>query len=176
MLFRVYNAGLCNQLLGLEAGLGIATLFGRTFVPYGGDAAQNGPTSDPRFRRVGPAPGGGRPFEVPPHHAGKVDPVTRAGLLELFDLPAPFERIEDVLARGPLEGLVDLVPPPPDRARRWLADCVWTDDDPDAEPGEDALVAEFVVDPSAQRQGHGSRLLNAVADTLRADGFTRPVD
>ncbi|MFT3877696.1 MAG: GNAT family N-acetyltransferase [Propioniciclava sp.] len=46
-------------------------------------------------------------------------------------------------------------------------------DDEDAHPGEDALVAEFVVDPPAQRQGHGSRLLNAVADTLRADGFTR---
>ena len=45
-------------------------------------------------------------------------------------------------------------------------------DDPDA-VATDGLVAEFVVDPQAQRQGHGSRLLNAVADTLRADGFTR---
>lgn len=45
-------------------------------------------------------------------------------------------------------------------------------DDPDAD-SSDALVAEFVVDPQAQRQGHGSRLLNAVADTLRADGFQR---
>lgn len=45
-------------------------------------------------------------------------------------------------------------------------------DDPDADPS-DALVAEFIVDPQAQRQGHGSRLLNAVADTLRADGFGR---
>ena len=45
-------------------------------------------------------------------------------------------------------------------------------DDPDA-GSTDGLVAEFVVDPQAQRQGHGSRLLNAVADTLRADGFTR---
>ena len=46
-------------------------------------------------------------------------------------------------------------------------------DDEDAHPGRDAMVGEFVVDPPAQRQGHGSRLLNAVADTLRADGFTR---
>ena len=46
-------------------------------------------------------------------------------------------------------------------------------DDPDADPASDALVGEFVVDPQAQRAGHGSRLLNAVADTLRADGFTR---
>lgn len=46
-------------------------------------------------------------------------------------------------------------------------------DDPDAHPGTDALVAEFVIDPQFQRQGHGSRLLNAVADTLRADKFER---
>lgn len=51
--------------------------------------------------------------------------------------------------------------------------AVGPSDDPDATAGEDALVAEFVVDPQAQRRGHGSRLLNAVADTLRADGFTR---
>lgn len=46
-------------------------------------------------------------------------------------------------------------------------------DDEDAHPGDDGLVAEFIIDPPAQRQGHGSRLLNAAADTLRADGFTR---
>jgi GNAT superfamily N-acetyltransferase len=46
-------------------------------------------------------------------------------------------------------------------------------DDPDADPGEDALIAEFVIDPAAQRRGHGSRLLHACADTLAADGFTR---
>lgn len=46
-------------------------------------------------------------------------------------------------------------------------------DDPDAVAGKDGLVAEFVIDPQAQRRGHGSRLLNAVADTLRTDGFVR---
>lgn len=46
-------------------------------------------------------------------------------------------------------------------------------DDPDANTATDALVAEFSVDPQARRSGHGSRLLNAVADTLRADGFER---
>lgn len=45
--------------------------------------------------------------------------------------------------------------------------------DPDAEPGQDALVEEFAVDPTARRRGHGSRLLHACADTLRADGFSR---
>jgi ribosomal protein S18 acetylase RimI-like enzyme len=45
--------------------------------------------------------------------------------------------------------------------------------DPDAEPGQDGQIDEFVIDPPAQRRGHGSRLLNACVDTLRADGFSR---
>ena len=44
--------------------------------------------------------------------------------------------------------------------------------DVDAETGVDGEVDQFWVDPPAQRRGHGSRLLNACADTLRADGFT----
>ena len=44
--------------------------------------------------------------------------------------------------------------------------------DPDAE-SSDGLIAEFVIDPAAQRRGHGSRLLNACIDTMRADGFSR---
>jgi ribosomal protein S18 acetylase RimI-like enzyme len=46
-------------------------------------------------------------------------------------------------------------------------------DDPDADPARDGQVAEFVVDPGHQRAGHGSRLIQACADTLRADRFTR---
>nr|NLI50041.1 GNAT family N-acetyltransferase [Propionibacterium sp.] len=46
-------------------------------------------------------------------------------------------------------------------------------DDPDAVAGRDATIGEFVIDPRAQRQGHGSRLLNAAVDTLRADRFVR---
>ena len=45
--------------------------------------------------------------------------------------------------------------------------------DEDGEPGEDGQIEEFVVDPPAQRRGHGSRLLHACADTLRSDGFLR---
>ena len=45
--------------------------------------------------------------------------------------------------------------------------------DEDGEPGEDGQIEEFVIDPPAQRRGHGSRLLHACADTLRSDGFTR---
>lgn len=45
-------------------------------------------------------------------------------------------------------------------------------EDPDAQPADGEIVA-FHVDPAAFGEGHGSRLLAAVADTLRADGFTR---
>ncbi|OYN93541.1 GNAT family N-acetyltransferase [Enemella evansiae] len=44
-------------------------------------------------------------------------------------------------------------------------------DDPDATQGVDGLVGEFLIDPLARGRGHGSRLLNACVDTLRADGF-----
>lgn len=43
-------------------------------------------------------------------------------------------------------------------------------------PDEDAEVtfgclAEFVVDPTQRGEGHGSRLLQAAVETLRADGY-----
>jgi GNAT superfamily N-acetyltransferase len=37
----------------------------------------------------------------------------------------------------------------------------------------EGAIDQFVIDPAAQHHGHGSRLLNACADTLRADGFVR---
>lgn len=45
-------------------------------------------------------------------------------------------------------------------------------EDPDADPGDGEIVA-FHIDPDAFGAGHGSRLLTAAADTLRADGFIR---
>jgi GNAT superfamily N-acetyltransferase len=45
--------------------------------------------------------------------------------------------------------------------------------DPDADPSTDGEVLDFVISPDATGQGHGSRLLQACADTLRADGFRR---
>lgn len=50
--------------------------------------------------------------------------------------------------------------------------AVGPSDDPDAEP-TDALVAEFCIDPDLADAGHDDRLMHAIADTLRADGFTR---
>jgi ribosomal protein S18 acetylase RimI-like enzyme len=43
--------------------------------------------------------------------------------------------------------------------------------DEDADASAEGAIEVFVVDPAAQHRGHGSRLLNACADTLRADGF-----
>ncbi|HEY6738641.1 MAG TPA: GNAT family N-acetyltransferase [Actinopolymorphaceae bacterium] len=47
--------------------------------------------------------------------------------------------------------------------------------DPDADPIADGELEALHVDPDETRQGHGSRLLHAAVDTLRADGFTRAV-
>lgn len=44
--------------------------------------------------------------------------------------------------------------------------------DPDADPVADGELVELVVDPPVRAAGHGSRLLQACADTLRADRFT----
>ena len=43
--------------------------------------------------------------------------------------------------------------------------------DADRWPGTDAEIYEFRVSPERTRQGHGGRLLHAVADTLVSDGF-----
>ena len=45
-------------------------------------------------------------------------------------------------------------------------------EDPDADPRDGEIVA-FHVDPAAFGAGHGSRMLAAAVDTLRADGFAR---
>lgn len=46
-------------------------------------------------------------------------------------------------------------------------------DDPDADPIADGAIIAFHIDPDATGRGHGSRLLNASVETLRADGFRR---
>ena len=50
--------------------------------------------------------------------------------------------------------------------------AVGPSDDEDAQPG-DAVVAALLVEPRWGRRGHGSRLLAAVVDHLRADTVTR---
>lgn len=48
-------------------------------------------------------------------------------------------------------------------------------DDPDVDPVRDGMLTELVVLPEARGKGHGSRLIQAVADTLSADRFARAV-
>ena len=47
--------------------------------------------------------------------------------------------------------------------------------DPDTDPIADGEIGELTIDPEHTRHGHGSRLVQACADTLRADRFTRAV-
>jgi len=67
------------------------------------------------------------------------------------------ERVLIALERNVLRGFAVTIPSP----------------DPDSDPVADAEIAELVVHPEHRGAGHGSRLLHACADTLRADGFTR---
>jgi GNAT superfamily N-acetyltransferase len=47
--------------------------------------------------------------------------------------------------------------------------------DPDTDPASDGELMELTVDEDERAQGHGSRLLQAAADTMFADRFTRAV-
>lgn len=47
--------------------------------------------------------------------------------------------------------------------------------DPDCDPVADGEVSDLTVDPHKRGQGHGSRLMQACIDTLKADRFTRAV-
>ena len=99
----------------------------------------------------------------------------------------PAELAELMLASVSLADMVDAwriaIERPPEAAFRVLiatdgqrvigfATTMPSQDD-DADRSWDGAIDAFVVDPVAQHQGHGSRLLNACADTLRADGFVR---
>lgn len=47
--------------------------------------------------------------------------------------------------------------------------------DPDCDPVADGEVTDLTVDPGKRHEGHGSRLMQACVDTLRADRFSRAV-
>ncbi len=78
---------------------------------------------------------------------------------------------EQAIRRPPLAQFRVLVSIEGDRVTGFAA--IGPSADPDADPSADSLVAEFVIDPVARGRGHGSRLVNALVDTLRADGFSR---
>lgn len=102
--------------------------------------------------------------------ADQATPASRH-LLAALTLDDMVDSWQDAIVRPPLAQYRVLVAVADQRIVGFAA--IGPSDDPDADPSHDALVAEFVIDPAAQRRGHGSRLLNAVADTLVADGFTR---
>jgi ribosomal protein S18 acetylase RimI-like enzyme len=64
-------------------------------------------------------------------------------------------------------------PAAPPRAAREVVGLVSAGPATDADrwPGTDAEIYEFRVQPDLTGQGHGSRLLQAAADTLVSDGF-----
>jgi len=103
-----------------------------------------------------------------------------AGLLAASELPTGPEAVAAVTAawRGSLVKATDarqrvLVA----LARADVVGFVMTGpaSDPDCDPVRDGVLEELTVDPSRQQEGHGSRLLQAAADTLLADRFTRAV-
>jgi ribosomal protein S18 acetylase RimI-like enzyme len=47
--------------------------------------------------------------------------------------------------------------------------------DPDCDPVADGELTDLTVDPHQRGAGHGSRLMQAAVDTLKADRFTRAV-
>jgi ribosomal protein S18 acetylase RimI-like enzyme len=71
---------------------------------------------------------------------------------------------------------------PPTYRHRVLVACEGSDvvagaslgpaEDEDLDPGTEAEVFTFAVDPAHRRAGHGSRLLSASVDLLRGAGFS----
>jgi GNAT superfamily N-acetyltransferase len=79
------------------------------------------------------------------------------------------------------EGWRTAVTAPPSPRHRVMVACAGPTVVGFAACGPDGELVALLVDPTHQRRGHGSRLLNAVADLLREDGTDRlaawtPVD
>ena len=103
----------------------------------------------------------------------------RAGYADLLPAPALDGLDPHVLAQGWDEAIRR---PPSARHRVLVAlernevvgfAALGPAEDPDADHGADAELAALVVHPDHLGAGHGSRLLAAVVDTCRADGFAR---
>lgn len=105
----------------------------------------------------------------------------RRWLLDNLDLATVTTGWQDAVVRPPdarcrvLVALTGTEEAAPDSPGGAIVGFVTTQPaaDPDADNAADGEIAEWLVDPVARGQGHGSRLLNAAVDTLRADGFSR---
>jgi ribosomal protein S18 acetylase RimI-like enzyme len=87
--------------------------------------------------------------------------VTPESLTQRWDeairwAPSPRHRVLVACQAGAVVGFASLAPA----------------GDPDASADTDADLLELAVDPGHRGAGHGSRLLTAAADTLRADRFS----
>jgi GNAT superfamily N-acetyltransferase len=98
------------------------------------------------------------------------DPVS-AALLASIDLESMAEAWHGAITRPPEARYRVLVAVADSRVVGLAATL--PSQDPDADSADDGAIDELSVDPAARRRGHGSRLVNACVDTLRADGFGR---
>lgn len=98
-------------------------------------------------------------------------PAAAAQLLKSVTLAEMTESWQAAIQRPPLAQMRVLVALGSQHLVGFAA--LGPSNDADAEAGADALIAEFSIDPAAYHRGHGSRLINACIDTLRADGFSR---
>ena len=91
------------------------------------------------------------------------------GLYEQADIDTLAEVWHRSITRPPLASYRVLVATEHDKVVGMVAVSPSEDEDAGAEDGQ---VVELMVSPPARRQGHGSRLVQAAVDTMRADGFT----
>ncbi|HET7689880.1 MAG TPA: GNAT family N-acetyltransferase [Nocardioidaceae bacterium] len=94
--------------------------------------------------------------ELPPLDVAEVEAAWRNSLVAPRDAR---QRVLVALERAVVRGFAVTQPSP----------------DPDSDPVADGELTELTVDPEHHREGHGSRLVHAAVDTLRADRFTRAV-
>lgn len=96
-----------------------------------------------------------------------------SSLLDAVDIEAMTQAWERAISRPPAAGFRVLVALSDTRVLGYAVTAPASD--PDADPAADGAIEELAIDPVGRRIGHGSRLLNACADTLRADRFARAV-
>jgi len=94
--------------------------------------------------------------EVLPVDAIDAPALAQSWRAALAGSPDARNRVLVALERATIRGFVLTMPSP----------------DPDADPIADGEIAELTVDPDHLGAGHGSRLVHAAVDTLRADRFT----
>ncbi|WKN49983.1 GNAT family N-acetyltransferase [Nocardioides sp. Arc9.136] len=107
-------------------------------------------------------------------------PETYAGVLPAASFPTGPEAVEHAAAAW----YASLTRPPDARHRALVAlehnrvvgfAVTGPAGDPDCDPVADAELTELTVAPAERGRGHGSRLLQAAVDTMRADRFGRAV-